>query len=247
MKRYSWQARLFIGCVVLGGLGTLGYGASASQWNLDLRFLSLLIVALLASRLSVPLPELNSSMSVNLPFLLVAAAWLSLPAALIIGGAASLVQSIPTKKNSFRLVHALFNSSSMVIGIGASWAALNTGIILRASELPEKTLLLIVAMGIFFMAQTIPVTVILSLTEGASAFRTWLEIFTCTIPYYVLSAGLACIINLANQYVGWFIPLLSLPVMFGVYRSYRRYFRQPMMATVALAGGAAKSQAAGAM
>jgi len=247
VKRYSWHARLFIGCVVLGGLGTLGCGASTSQWNLDLRFLSLLIMALLASRLSVPLPELNSSMSVNLPFLLVAAAWLSLPAALIIGGAASLVQSIPTKKNSFRLVHALFNSSSMVIGIGASWAALNTGIILRATELPEKTLMLIVAMGIFFMAQTIPVTVILSLTEGAGAFRTWLEIFTCTIPYYVLSAGLACIISLANQYVGWFIPLLSLPVMFAVYRSYRRYFRQPMMAAVALAGGPAKSQAAGAM
>ena len=247
MQRYTRQAKLFIGFVAVCGLVTLCYGASTQQWNLDLRFVSLLSVAMLASRLKVSLPEVNGSMSVNLPFLLVGAAWLSLPAALIIGSASALVQSIPAKNNPLRPVRILFNFSIMVIAIGLAWTVLNRDLVLQATELPEKLLLLVVATSVFFVAQTVPVAAILSLTEGAKGFGTWLEIFTCSFPYYVLSAGVSAFISLAHHYAGWYLPLATLAVMFGVYRSYRRYFQTPAASEVEPIRAVAKSHTAGAM
>lgn len=247
MQRYSRSAKIFIGFVLASGLATLCYGASTQQWQLDLRFASLLVVAVLASRLKVSLPELNSCMSVNLPFLLLAAAWLSLPGALITGCAAALAQSIPTKNNSFRPIQVLFNLSSMSIGVVLAWTVLNCDLVLRATELPEKMMLLIVATAIFFAAQTIPVAVILSLTGAGKAFLIWLEIFTYTFAYYVLSTGVAALVSYANGYAGWHLPLGSLIVMFGVYRSFKRYFRSPATLEVEATGAALKSQAAGAI
>ncbi len=246
VQRYSWQAKLLIGFVSVWGLGMLCYGIWTQHLDLDPRFLSLLAVAVLASRLKVSLPELNGSMSVNLPFLLIAAAWLSLPAALIIGCASALAQSIPAKHSPFRPVEALFNFSTMAIAVGAGWAILNHALILQATELPEKMLLLIVAAGIFFVVQTVPVAVILSLTEGVRVLGVWLDIFTCTFPYYVLSASLSSLISFADRYVGWYLPLVTLLVMFGVYRSYRRYFRPPTASQVEPLGAMAKCHTAGA-
>ena len=247
MQRYSLQAKLFIGFVTICGLATLCYGASTQPWQLDQRFVALLTVAVLASRLKVSLPDLNSSMSVNLPFLLVAAAWLSLPAALITGSTSALVQSIPAKNKPFRPLQVLVNFSIMAIPVSLAWMVLNRDLVLRATELPEKMLLLLVATSVFFVGQTVPVAVILSLTETTKAFWAWLEIFTYTFPYYVLSGSLAAFISFANRYLGWYLPLVAWPVMFGIYRSYRRYFRTPGKSEVEYVGAVTKLNAAGAM
>jgi hypothetical protein len=42
--------------------------------------------------------------------------------------------------------------------------------------------------------------------------------------YYVLSAGVTSLVTTASHRIGWQILLLVLPVMYGVYRSYRIYF-----------------------
>jgi hypothetical protein len=135
----------------------------------------------------------------------------------------------------------------MAVGVGLAWTVLNRNLVLRASELSEKMLLLMVATAIFFIAQTIPVALILSLTGAGKAFWIWLEIFTYTFPYYVLSAGVSATVSFADRYTGWHLPLISLAVMFGVYRSFQRYFRSSMKLAVEPNGVVVKSHAAGAM
>jgi len=62
-----------------------------------------------------------------------------------------------------------------------------------------------------------------------------------SFPYYVLSAGVTSIVTTAGHRTGWQIPLLVLPVMYTIYRSYQLYF----VNTVLLARGLAMAKAAG--
>jgi hypothetical protein len=45
-----------------------------------------------------------------------------------------------------------------------------------------------------------------------------------TFPYFVLSAGVAYMMA-ASAHLNWRIPIAALPVMFGMFLSYRLYFR----------------------
>ena len=76
----------------------------------------------------------------------------------------------------------------------------------------------------FFLAQTVPVAAIIRLTEGGAIPGIWSSIAHCSFPFYVLSAGLASIATSTTPELGWQLPLLSLPVLFAVYRSYTTYF-----------------------
>jgi hypothetical protein len=47
-------------------------------------------------------------------------------------------------------------------------------------------------------------------------------------PYFVLSAGLACIIATGIQVIGWVAGTAMLMVMVGVYRCFRFYFQNAL-------------------
>jgi len=73
--------------------------------------------------------------------------------------------------------------------------------------------------------------------------RVWLSIVQLSFPYYVLSAGMTSMVNLASHHFGWQAALVVFPVMYGIHRSYRLYFnhaaealRTPPLARAAAAG-----------
>ena len=70
-----------------------------------------------------------------------------------------------------------------------------------------------------------PVSTIITLTGGGPLRQVWISMAQLTFPYFVLSAGVASISLRASNHVGWQIPLVALPVMFGVFRSYQMYFQ----------------------
>jgi hypothetical protein len=72
--------------------------------------------------------------------------------------------------------------------------------------------------------------------------RVWSSIFHLSFPYYVLSAGVTSLVTSASHRIGWQIPLLVLPTMYGVNKSYRLYFGR----AEALARPIASAKAAGA-
>lgn len=69
-----------------------------------------------------------------------------------------------------------------------------------------------------------PVAIIISLTETTNVLTVWGNIFLLSYPYFVASATIAGVVVAASQRIGWQVPLFVLPVMFGVYHSYKRYF-----------------------
>ena len=234
MKSQSKVAKFFIGLMVLGGLASLSDGLlHMHPWH-PAQFATMLVLAILAARLKLKLPGLNGNMSVYVPFILIAVVDLSLFEALMIAMASTVAQCFPKDGGKPKAVQTLFNVSSVAVAVGLAELTLQGRIPLPTAWVSDP-LLMSLAAASFFLAQTIPVAIIISLTEGGNAPQIWSSICNLSFPYYVLSAGVTSLVTTAGHRIGWQIPLLVLPVMFGVYRSYRLYFGRAVGASQSMA------------
>ena len=224
VQRVSQPAQLFIGLMGLGGAAIVGWVAlSVRAWP-HLPFLAMLAIAVPASRLKLKLPGLNGNMSVNLPFILLAAATLSAFEAVLLGVLSAVIQSLPRGGGKIKAVQVIFNLSTMAIAVGLASGILHGGAHVLSAWASTSRLLVVAGTGLL-LAQTFPVATIISLTEGGSLHRIWFHIFQLSFPYYVLSTGITSLMTTISQHLGWQIPLLTLPLMYAIYRSYQLYFR----------------------
>jgi hypothetical protein len=224
VQSISQPAWLFIGLMVLGGAVVIGRVALGVRTWPHLPFLAMLAIALPASRLKLKLPGLNGNMSVNLPFILLAALTLGTFEALVLATVSAAVQSLPRDGSKIKPVQMIFNISTMAIAVGLASGILHGGTHLLSARASAATLLALAGTGLL-VAQTLPVASIITLTEGGTLHRIWFNIFQLSFPYYVLSTGITSLMTTASKHIGWQIPLLALPVMYATYRSYSLYFR----------------------
>ena len=216
----SRTAPVFVGFTGICASAILIHGLFTIHGWHSWEFLSLLLVAALTSRLKIKLPGLNGNMSVSLPFILIAMTQLSLPEALAVAASSIFVQSVPRGPHKFRPVQVLFNVSTGLVAAELGWQAFHRGSALHFN--PALPLLL--GCAAYFFASTIPVAVIISLTENRKAFLTWSEIVHLSFPYYVASTGLASIAAAIGGHANWPMLVGMSLVMFVTYRSYRVYF-----------------------
>ena len=220
MNKLSISAKLFIGLMVAAGTAVIIQGALRFRPQSMLTFVLYLALTTVASRMRVRLPHVNGTMSINLPFFLVAATQLSAAEALLIACVGSIVQSLPRPGKRLQPVRVIFNAAVVTSAVacgayafsvarGASWII---------------SLALVSAAAAFFIVNTVPVSLVLWLAEGAQPVNTWLEIARLTVPYYVLSAGVAAIFSGIRNLSAWPAPVLLFAVMLLIYASFRRYF-----------------------
>jgi diguanylate cyclase (GGDEF)-like protein/putative nucleotidyltransferase with HDIG domain len=184
------------------------------------RFLSYLAVAILASSLKVQLPGIDGTMSVNFLFILLGVMELSLPETLLIGCMATAVQSVWNARNRLDPVKVLFNVFMMANASALCYFSYH-GLDSRMGR--NRPILLLVAALVFFLANTLPVSIVISLTEGKSSSKVWKECYFWSFPYYLVGAAAVGLVGIVNQRAGWQTSLLVLPLIYWVYRSYRLY------------------------
>ncbi len=216
----STRTKIFVAVTTV--IGALVLASALWHWqsaNL-LRFLCYLLVAVLASGLKVRLPGIDGTMSVNFLFVLLGILELSLPETLIIGCIASLVQCFWLAKQRPSPVKVAFNVSMMANAIGLSYYTYHR----MAFMLGEgKPMALMFAALVYFVANTLPVSMIIALTEGKSYRKIWSECYFWSFPYYLVGAAVVGLVGYVNRHAGWQTTLLVLPVVYWVYRSYRLY------------------------
>jgi diguanylate cyclase (GGDEF)-like protein/putative nucleotidyltransferase with HDIG domain len=145
---------------------------------------------------------------------------LSLPETLVIGCTATLVQSVWQARNKLDPFKVVFN----VLGMMANASALCYATYHRLDAvMPAKPVLLMVAALVFFLANTLPVSVVIALTEKKSARKVWSECYFWSFPYYMVGAAAVGLVGVINRRAGWQTSLLVLPLIYWVYRSYRLY------------------------
>jgi hypothetical protein len=217
MTQLSTKTKILVGLVVLFGIGILLQVPLTWGHPAYGRFTGTFLVALLAARLKVSLPRLTGSMSVNLPFILLALSELSLAEALLITAASTLVQCLWSESAHQNMIKTMFNVSVTLMAAQAAWLTM------RAA--PNSGLGLALGALAYLLVNTVPVAAIIVLTESGHLFGVWRRIVQLTFPYFVLAAGVAALAKLATHAFAWYIPLLILPLMFLVQRSFTLYFQ----------------------
>jgi hypothetical protein len=235
-------AEPFIALIALAGIASVAYGwMHATTWH-PYEALALFAITVAASRMKVKLPGLTGNMSVNLPFLLLAAAELNQVEAIAIAVVSTAVQCFPKDGTKHKIVRVLFNLSLMSSAVALAGQVFHMGAVAHPVWFTGALVLPAAALTLFLM-QTAPVATVIALTDGGPVTAIWTKIARMTFPYYVLSAGMASMMMAARQHVGWQVPLLALPVMYGTYRSYQTYFGRE--AAHQISHGLAKAAAAG--
>jgi len=222
VKDLSSTSKAFITLVVAAGVAVLI--DALFRWkpaNLT-AFLVLLTISVIASRLRVKMPGMTGVMSMNLPFILVAVAQLNTPEAMLVGCISTAVQSLPQAGRKINFIRLLFNFCNMALAVSATRLLYTSDAL--TSTLKSHPLLLAVAAAGFFAVNSIPVAIIIALTEKKNALRAWAAMFQLSYPYFLASAAIAGVVLTVPSQPGWQVPVLLLPLMVGVFYSYRRYF-----------------------
>jgi len=217
----SSRARLFIG--VTAALGSWALVHALWHWqSADLtRFTCYLLVAVLASRLKIQLPGIDGTMSVNFLFILLSILELSLSETLVIGCTATMAQCLFGTHQKRVPIKIVFNVLSMMANaIAVSYYAYQA---LQKVASAGTLLLLVITALIFFVSNTVPVAIVISLTEGKPAHKVWAECHFWSFPFYMVGAAVVFAVGLMSKRVGWQTSLLILPLIYWVYRSYHLY------------------------
>ncbi|HSZ63203.1 MAG TPA: HD domain-containing phosphohydrolase [Terriglobales bacterium] len=217
----SNRAKLFIGVTATLGMWALANALWHWQSVDPARFACYLLVAVLASSLKIQLPGLDGTMSVNFLFILLSILELNLPETLVLGCTATLAQCLFGTRQKRVPLKILFNVFSMMANaIVLSYLAYHSlQRVLGAGTLP----LLVITSLIFFLANTIPVAVIISVTENKPAHKVWAECHFWSFPFYMVGAAVVFAVGFLSKKVGWQTSLLILPLVYWVYRSYHLY------------------------
>lgn len=215
----------FIGGMVVAGVAASAYAGQASHALHPFYALAILALAAATSRMKVKLPGLEGNMSVNLPFLLMAVVNLSAVEAVFIACVSTVIQCWPKPESKFKPEQMLFNVSMMTFATSVASLIWHAGWLGKTASASEP-LLLALTTATFFLGQTVPVAGIINLAQGTPMRSVWASIAKLSFPYFVISAGLTSMVNLASNHFGWQAALVVFPVMYGIYHSYRLYFSQ---------------------
>jgi len=207
-----FAAAATVGNAVLSGRGWHPYLA-----------LTLAVAATITSRMKVTIPGINGNMSVNLPFLMLSVITLSATESILIACASTIIQTLPKDGSKLKPVRVLFNVSMMAFASGVAGLLFHQQM-LNGLSWVSAPLLMAATTVTFFLGQTLPVSVIVALTDGGAVRRIWANIAQMSFPYYVVSAGVTSMINSVGHHIGWLTAMLLLPLMYAIYRSYRLYF-----------------------
>jgi diguanylate cyclase (GGDEF)-like protein/putative nucleotidyltransferase with HDIG domain len=217
----NWKAKSYIAAVNTIGAVILASQLTQLHVSNPVRFLVLAAVTLLGSSLKVRLPGVTGTMSVYFLLVLIAITQLSLPEVLAAVAVASIFQCYWHAQKRPAWVQVCFNVEAWSLTVTATYAVFhwpilddhNFGLIGR----------LVISSLVLFGANTVPIALVIALTEGKSAQRVWKESYFWSFPYYLMGATIAGGLTYLSRWLGWFTALGVLPVIYAIYHSYRLY------------------------
>jgi hypothetical protein len=214
------KAKVMIGMVAVASLCALSFGVVRWQTQAWPQLVLLLAAAALSSRFKVKLPGMASSMSGNLPVILLGVTQLGLFASLLVAVTAAIAQSY-SGGNKTKPIQFVFNACTLLNAAGLAYLVYHSQIL--GAHATAHTLPLVLAAATYFLANTAPIASIIGLTEGGNPFALWHKVFLWSFPNYVIGAGLTAIVSTFSTISGLVALAALMAVLFAVYQSLKLY------------------------
>jgi putative nucleotidyltransferase with HDIG domain len=220
MKQLSGWARTYIAATILASVYLVWRAVPEWHTQESFRFLLYFAGAFLASGFRARLPGINSAMSVNYIFVLVATMDLDLPHTMAVG-TAGIVGQFVLRRKSWRPAQLAFNISSILVASSSCFATYHSSLVRSVNS--SVPVLLFAGAATLFLVNTGSVSGIVALTERKNIWTVWREGFFWTVSHHLVGAAVAAVFHFETIYLGWESVVLTVPVIYFVYRSYAQH------------------------
>ncbi len=194
-----------------------------------LQYLSYIVLAFLASMLNVGYRTEQGNIPLNLLFILISLRSLSAGETMLLGIVSSFASEWSRRKLfdfSHRVADSAFAASATALAIALG------DLTLRGTHLPGargelNDALRAVLMGAtYFVCISFPWSMNDAFMSGQKLHSVWRERYFWMLPYYVAGSVIAGLFDRARSEIGWQIPVLLVPVVYLLWRSYKIYMAQ---------------------
>lgn len=218
------RARTYIAFILAAG--TMGVAAELVHFSSahPLQFWCYFLVTILTSGLKIRLPMVFATLSVNFLFILVGIVQFSLPEAIMLGIAGTIVQCLWRPRSRPKPIRIAFSACSIAMGVMAAHTVFHGPLNPMLGEL--HPLLLGLAACTYFVVNTVLVAGVIALTERKSIYRTWYQTYFWVLPYYLAAASVGWLIVVLTRQDSWHAALVLFPLVYFVYRSYKMYLER---------------------
>jgi len=218
MPALTIRAKLFILGEFIAALLVLAFALAQWTWSGAQTLLVLLGLSLATSTMKVVLPRVPGNLSMAYVFVIWGIVRMSLGETLMMGWAISLVQSYWHNKRKPAAIQLLFNLSVLSVSIGVGSLAFKAKFI--EEFLPSPSLRIFLAAFVFFVGNTVGVSMIIGLTERLSAWNVWRTSYLWSFPHYALGASVVGAVERLRNVIGLEVALLILPAAYLVYQTF---------------------------
>ena len=218
------KALLYIHATTL--VGAVVLIQSLVNWDSDdvLKYAAFLAVALLSSGTRVTVPGASAPMPAAALFMLFGIVNFTGPEVVLLGFLTTLAGCYWNQPQRPRPADVIFAVSAMVTAIETAQIVYHSDLLV--SDRIEPAARLAAATLVLFVFYTGPMALAGALAAEQAAWAAWRESYAWSLPYYLGGAALAQLASLANGWLGWQTVLLTGPVIYLVYRTYRLYLNR---------------------
>ena len=213
------KLRFFVACVCTLGIACMGFGMIPWRHTDIVQFVCYLILTAVASGWKVRLPGFEASLSASLVLFVVSICNMSISETLTLGVTAAAIQYCWRAKK-YSAVQILFNVSQIAIALTAAYWTYS--FLMRSVLHGHALIALLAASTSYFVLNSVPVAIAVSLAERVSVRGKWREC-AWTFPYYLVEAAIGAVMVLLNRYAGWEVGVVVMPAAYVMYRSYSLY------------------------
>jgi len=216
------KARVCIYVMTALALGVLVLAAANWESSDLLEYGSLLMVAIFSSGMRVSVPGVTGTLSLTFLFVLFGVIELTPAETVTMGTLLTLIQCYWNQPARPRPLKVIFNVASIALAVDLAERAYHLSWLM--SRHADPSLRLAVATAVLFLMNTAPAALVIALSEKRGIGPVWRESFFWSLPYYLGGAAVARIASLlATSPVGYPTVLVTGPVVYLIYRSYRLY------------------------
>lgn len=202
-------------------LGLAVCTAALADWEVadSAKFASYFILGVLASLLKVTVPAMAGKMSFNFIFILIGIVDVGLAEALLLGCTTAFIECMWVPSTRPTLLQLCFSLANIAVAIACTDVIYHS-VPLAGTIMPVR---IAVATTAFFVVNTFPMSSIVALSERRSVLLIWQKTYFQMYPFYLTGGVLAWGYHATASIVGWQTAILTLPVAYLLYRTYRLY------------------------
>jgi len=204
---------------------------TAMAWSSPdlIKFGAFLSVALCSAGARIRVPGASTPVPLSYFFVLLSLVELTAPETILLACGAGIVQCYWNQRQRPRFREALFRMALIVLGAATAERVYHSGwfdLGLFGGSAVDPSIRIGAAALALFLINTAPLAAWTAVAEGTSFAGAWLATSFWSLPHYLAGAAIARAVSSAAHYVGWQTVLLTGPVVYLIYRSYRLYLNR---------------------